>query len=156
VLPFNNVSGDPDQESVAEGLTEDIITALSKHRSLLVIAKSSMFALKGTAIDVRRVGIDLGADYVVEGGVVRSGQHLRIRTRLVETEVGRHVWAERYDRSLQDVSEGPGRDHRGHCCTDRTRGRLLLSPAHGEDVSTGIQCVGLLSCWDVAILQVVR
>lgn len=70
-----------------------------KHRSLLVIARGSTFAFKGQAVDARRAGLDLGADYAVEGRVVRSGQRLRISARLVETEAGRHVWAERYDRS---------------------------------------------------------
>jgi len=105
VFPFNNVSGDPTQEYFTDGITEDIITALSKHRSLLVIARGSTFAFKGRAIDARQAGNDLGADYVVEGSVVRSGQHLRISARLVETEGGGHVWAERFDRNLEDVFE---------------------------------------------------
>jgi TolB-like protein len=103
VLPFNNVSGDPNQEYFADGITEDVITALSRHRSLLVIARGSAFAFKGRSIDARRAGIDLGANYVVEGSVVRSGQHLRITARLVETEKGRQVWAERYDGQLEEV-----------------------------------------------------
>jgi TolB-like protein len=103
VLPFNNVSNDPSQEYFTDGITEDIITALSKHRSLLVIARGSTFAFKGHSIDARRAGIDLGADYVVEGSVVRSGQRLRVSARLVETELGRHVWAERYDRHVEEV-----------------------------------------------------
>jgi TolB-like protein/DNA-binding winged helix-turn-helix (wHTH) protein len=103
VLPFNNVSGHTDQEYFTEGITEDIITALSKHRSLLVIARTSTFAFKGRSIDARRAGMDLGADYVVEGSVDKSGQRLRIRARLIEGDVGRQVWAERYDRKLEDV-----------------------------------------------------
>jgi adenylate cyclase len=103
VLPFNNVSGHTDQEYFTEGITEDIITALSKHRSLLVIARTSTFAFKGRSIDARPAGMDLGADYVVEGSVDKSGQRLRIRARLIEGDVGRQVWAERYDRKLEDV-----------------------------------------------------
>ena len=87
----------------AEGVAEDIITALSKHRSLLVIARSSTFAFKGPPLDARRSGLDLGADYVVEGSVGRSGSRLRISARLVETEAGRHIWAERYDRHVEEV-----------------------------------------------------
>jgi len=104
VLPFTNVSGDPGQEYLAEGVAEDLITALSKHRSLLVIARSSTFAFKGQPLDARRIGVDLGADYVVEGSIGRSGQRLRISARLVETEAGRHVWAERYDRHVEEVT----------------------------------------------------
>jgi adenylate cyclase len=103
VLPFKNVSGDRSQDYFSDGVTEDIITALSKHRSLLVIARGSTFAFKGQAIDARRARMDLGADYVVEGSVVRTGQHVRISARLVETEAGRHVWAERYDRKVEKV-----------------------------------------------------
>ena len=103
VLPFENMSGDPAQEYFSDGITDDIITALSKHRSLLVIARTSTFAFKGQATDVRRIGMDLSADYVVEGSVEKSGGTLRIRSQLIETEGGRHVWAERYDRDLEDI-----------------------------------------------------
>jgi TolB-like protein len=105
VLPFANMSGDADQEYFTDGITEDIITALSKHRSLLVIARGSAFAFKGRPVDVRQARADLGADYIVDGSVVRSGQRLRISARLVETEGGRHVWAERYDRDVEAVFE---------------------------------------------------
>jgi TolB-like protein len=103
VLPFRNVSGDPDQEYFTQGITEDITTALAKHRSLLVIARSSAIAFNGPGIDARSAGVDLGASYVVEGSAARSGQRLRITVRLIDTEAGRHVWAERYDRDLEDV-----------------------------------------------------
>jgi adenylate cyclase len=103
VLPFNNMSGDPEQEYFSDGLTEDIITALSKHRSLLVIARNSAFAFRGHDRDVRQVGLDLGANYLVEGSVRKIGQHIRVTAQLVETEGGRHVWAERYDRDVQDM-----------------------------------------------------
>jgi TolB-like protein/DNA-binding winged helix-turn-helix (wHTH) protein len=102
VLPFNNLSGDPQQEYFSDGITEDIITALSKYRSLVVIARNSSFAFKGAA-DVRQVGMTLGAEYLVKGSVRKIGQRLRITAQLVETEGGRHLWAERYDRDLQDL-----------------------------------------------------
>jgi len=105
VLPFTNSSGDPGQEYFAEGITADIITALSKHRSLFVIARNSTFSFKGETVDVRRAAVDLGADYVVEGSVARSDQQLRIRVRLIEAVTGRHLWAERYDRHVHDVFE---------------------------------------------------
>jgi TolB-like protein len=103
VLPFDNISRDADQEYFSDGITEDIITALSRHRSLLVIARGSTFAFKGQGVDVRQVGLQLGADYVVEGSVGKLGRSVRITARLVETEAGRCVWAERYDRDLDDI-----------------------------------------------------
>lgn len=103
VLPFSNLSGDPDQEYFSEGITEDIITALSRHRSLVVIARNSSFAFKGGGGDVRRVGLTLGAEYLVEGSVRKIGQRVRITAQLAETEGGRQLWAERYDRDLQDL-----------------------------------------------------
>jgi adenylate cyclase len=103
VLPFDNIRGDPEQEYFSDGISEDIITALSKHRSILVIARGSTFAFKGRGIDVRQVGVQLGADYVVEGSVARMGRSVRITARLVETEAGRCVWAEQYDRDLEQI-----------------------------------------------------
>lgn len=105
VLPFDNLSGDPEQEYFSDGVTEDIITALSKHRSLLVIGRASTFTFRGHGTDVRRVGMELGADYVVEGSVGKIGQRVRVRTRLVETEGGRHIWAEQYDQDLERIFE---------------------------------------------------
>ena len=103
VLPFDNLSNDPDQEYFVDGITEDIITALSKHRSLLVIARGSAFAFKGHGVDVRRMRTELGANYLVEGSVGKVGRRVRVRTRLVETEAGGCVWAEQYDRELADI-----------------------------------------------------
>jgi len=103
VLPFSNMSGEPEQEYFSDGITEDIITALSKHRSMLVIARNSTFAFKGHDRDVRRVGLDLGADYLVEGSVRKIGKHVRVTAQLIETEGGRNVWAERYDRDVHDM-----------------------------------------------------
>jgi TolB-like protein/DNA-binding winged helix-turn-helix (wHTH) protein len=103
VLPFNNLSGDPEQEYFSDGITEDIITALSRYRSLVVIARNSSFAFKAGGGDVRRVGLRLGAEYLVEGSVRKLGPRMRISAQLVETEGGRQLWAERYDRDLQDL-----------------------------------------------------
>ena len=105
VLPFVNLSGDPEQEYFSDGITEDIITALSKHRSLLVIARNSAFALKEHNGDVRRIGLNLGASYIVQGSVRRIGPRVRITAQLVETEGGQHIWAEQYDRGLQEIFE---------------------------------------------------
>jgi TolB-like protein/DNA-binding winged helix-turn-helix (wHTH) protein len=103
VLPFGNLSGDPGQEYFSEGITEDIITALSRYRSLVVIARNSSFAFKGGGGDVRRFGLTLGAEYLVEGSVRKIGRRVRITAQLAETEGGRQLWAERYDRDLQDL-----------------------------------------------------
>jgi TolB-like protein/class 3 adenylate cyclase len=103
VLPFQNMSGDPEQEYFADGMVEDITTALSKIRWFFVIARNSAFTYKGRAVDVKQVGRELGVRYVLEGSVRRGGNRLRITAQLVEAESGNHVWAERYDRDLADL-----------------------------------------------------
>jgi adenylate cyclase len=103
VLPFDNLSGDPDQEYFADGMTEDIITGLSRFRSLFVIARNSTIAYKGQSPDVREVARDLGVRYVLEGSVRRSGERIRITGQLIDAETGNHLWAERYDRKLEDI-----------------------------------------------------
>jgi TolB-like protein len=103
VLPFQNISGDPEQEYFADGITEDIITALSHIPSLFVIARNSSFAYKGKAIDIRQIGRELGVRYVLEGSVRKAGQRLRITGQLVEAETGSHLWADRFDSVLEDV-----------------------------------------------------
>ena len=103
VLPFINVSGDPEQEYFVDGITEDIITALSKWRWFLVIARNSTFAYKGKSIDLNEVGRDLGVRYVLEGSMRRAGQRVRITSQLIDIATGTHLWAERYDRDLTDI-----------------------------------------------------
>src|SRR5262249_2531131 len=96
VLPFQNMSGDSEQEYFADGITEDIITALSRISSLFVIARNSSFAYKNKAIDIRNIGRELGVRYVLEGSVRKAGQRLRITGQLVEAETGAHLWADRF------------------------------------------------------------
>ena len=103
VLPFINMSGDPDQEFFADGIAEDIITALSRYSSLFVIARNSCFTYKERAIDVKQVGRELGVRYVLEGSLRKAGNRVRVTGQLVEAETGKHVWAERYDRDLADI-----------------------------------------------------
>ncbi len=103
VLPFVNMSGDSEQEFFADGMTEDIITGLSRFRSLFVIARNSTFAYKGKSPDVREVARDLGVRYILEGSVRRGGNRLRITGQLIDAETGNHLWAERYDRELEDI-----------------------------------------------------
>lgn len=102
VLPFNNVSGDPEQEYFVDGITEDLITALSKWRWFLVIAHNSTFAYKGKPVDLTQVRRDLGVRYVLEGSVRKAGQRVRITSRLTDA-TGTHLWAERFDRDLTDI-----------------------------------------------------
>jgi adenylate cyclase len=103
VLPFTNMSGDPEQEYFADGIVEDLTTALSRLRWLFVIARNSSFTYKGRAIDVKRVGRELGVRYVLEGSVRKAGVRVRITVQLIETATGMHVWAQRYDRPLEEV-----------------------------------------------------
>jgi TolB-like protein len=103
VLPFKNLSGDPEQEYFSDGITEDIITAVSRIRQFFVIARNSTFAYKGTSPDVRRVAKDLGVRYVLEGSVRKAASRVRISAQLIEGTTGNHLWAERYDRDLEDV-----------------------------------------------------
>ena len=103
VLPFQNMSGDPEQEFFADGIAEDIITALSRYPSLFVIARNSSFSFKGRAVDVKQVGRELGVRYVLEGSLRKSGNRVRVTAKLVEAETGNHIWTERYDRDLADI-----------------------------------------------------
>jgi TolB-like protein/DNA-binding SARP family transcriptional activator len=103
VLPFDNLSGDPEQDYFSDGITEDIITELTRFHSLFVIARNSSFAFKGQAMDVTEIGKKLGVQFVVAGSVRKSGGRIRIATQLVETSTGNHLWAERYDRNLADI-----------------------------------------------------
>ena len=103
VLPFQNLSGDPQQDYFADGMVEDIITGLARIKWLFVIARNSSFAYKGQSVDVKRIGRELGVRYVLEGSVRKAGERVRIGAKLVEAETGVHLWADRYDRRLDDI-----------------------------------------------------
>lgn len=103
VLPFQNLSSDPDQAYFADGIAEDLLTALSRYRWLMVIARNSSFSYKGRVPDVRQVGRELGVRHVVDGSVRRSGSRIRISAQLIDARSGNHVWAERFDRDMADV-----------------------------------------------------
>jgi TolB-like protein len=105
VLPFANLSGDPEQEYFADGMVDEIITALSRIRWLFVIARNSSFMYKGQSIDVKQVGRELGVRYVLEGSVRKAGQRVRITGQLIDAVRGRHLWADRFDGSLDDIFE---------------------------------------------------
>ncbi len=103
VLPFQNMSGDPEQEYFADGIVEDIVTALSRVRSLFVIARNSSFTYKGKAVDVKQVGRELGVRYVLEGSVRKAGGRVRITCQLIEAATNHHVWADRFEGTLEDI-----------------------------------------------------
>ncbi|WP_353644577.1 adenylate/guanylate cyclase domain-containing protein [Mesorhizobium sp. WSM2239] len=103
VLPFNNMSGDPEQEFFADGLTEDIITELSRHHELFVISRNSSFVYKNRAVNVREVAEKLGAQYLVEGSVRKIGDRVRVTVQLIDTANDAHIWADKYDRKLDDI-----------------------------------------------------
>ncbi|MGB5924389.1 MAG: adenylate/guanylate cyclase domain-containing protein, partial [Syntrophobacteria bacterium] len=103
VLPFNNLSGDPEQEYFSDGITEQIITGLSKISSLIVIARNSTFAYKGKPVKIQQVSEELGVRYVLEGSVQKSGEKVRINAQLIDAIKGNHLWSETYDRELKDI-----------------------------------------------------
>jgi TolB-like protein len=105
VLPFQNLSGDPEQDYFADGVVEDVITALSRIRWLFVIARNSSFTYKGQAVDVKEVGRELGVRYVLEGSVRKSGSKVRITGQLIDATTGTHLWAERFEGTLEDIFE---------------------------------------------------
>jgi len=105
VLPFQNMSGDPEQEYFADGMSEDIITKLSRFKELFVTARNSTFSYKGKSPDIRQVGKELGVRYVLEGSVRRAGNRIRVTAQLIDSLTGSHVWAETYDRMLEDIFE---------------------------------------------------
>jgi TolB-like protein len=105
VLPFQNMSGDPEQEYFADGMVEEIITALSRIRWLFVIARNSSFSYKGQSRDVKQVGRELGVRYVLEGSVRKGGNRVRITAQLIDAETGTHLWADRFDGLIEDVFE---------------------------------------------------
>ena len=105
VLPFNNMSGDPEQEYFADGMVEDIITALSRFKELFVIARNSSFVYKGKAVDIQQVARELGVRYVLEGSVRKAGNRVRISGQLIDAATRAHLWADKFDGSLEDVFE---------------------------------------------------
>jgi len=115
VLPFQNMSGDPEQEYFADGMVEEIITALSRIRWLFVIARNSTFTYKGQAIDVKQVGRELGVRYVLEGSVRKAGGRVRITAQLIDALNAAHFWADRFDGALDDIFEFAGQNRYQRC-----------------------------------------
>ena len=129
VLPFTNMSADPEQEYFADGMVEEIITALSRVRWFFVIAWNSSFTYKGRSVDIRQVGRELGVRYVLEGSIRKAGNRVRITGQLVEAANGRHVWADRFEGSVEDIFDLQDR------ITESVVG--AIEPSSGERRSTG-------------------
>src|SRR6266403_2383814 len=123
VLPFNNMSGDPEQEYFSDGITEDIITDLSKVSGLSVIARHSSFSYKGKPLKVQQIGRELGVDFMLEGSVRKAGVRVRVTGQLVNCKKGSHVWAERFDRDLTDIFAI--QDEITHAIVEQLKVRLL-------------------------------
>ena len=143
VLPFDNLSGDPDQKHVADGLTEDIITALSQVSSLFVIARNSTFVYKDKPVKVQRVAEDLGVRYVLEGSVQMSGDKLRIAAQLIDALTGSHIWAEQYDRNMTELFALQDE------ITDRIVVALRIQLTDGEEVRVHRKHTRSLAAWNL-------
>jgi TolB-like protein/Flp pilus assembly protein TadD len=129
VLPFENMSGDPEQEYFSDGISEDIIAALSRSPWLFIIARNTTFTYKGLNVDVRRVAEELGVRYVLEGSVRRAGDRVRVTAQLIDGDTGGHVWSERYDGQLADVFDLQDEITRAVVASIQTRVHLTASPA---------------------------
>jgi adenylate cyclase len=145
VLPFVNMSGDPEQEFFADGLTEDIITALSRISGFFVIARTSIFTYKGKPIDVKRVAKELGVRYVMEGSVRRGGDRLRVTAQLIDADTGHHVWAERYDRSIAELFDIQDEITRSVAATTQTQLKLAEGQAAESRPSTDFKARDLVA-----------
>ena len=145
VLPFDNMSDDPQQEYFSDGITEDIITALSKISKLFVVARNSTFTYKGKAVDVKQVGREQGVRYVLEGSVRRSGDRLRITAQLIDATAGHHLWAQRYDRVVQDVFELQDE------ITREVTSALQIELTDGEQAHLWASGTKNLQAWEIVI-----
>jgi TolB-like protein len=143
VLAFTNMSGDPDQEYFSDGITEDIITELSRLRWFLVIARNSTFVYKGRAVDVSEIGRDLGARYILEGSVRKEGHRVRITSQLLDVGTRSHIWAERYDRELTDLFIV--QQEIATCVTGAVEPKLLAA----EGIRAQARAVESLNAWDL-------
>ena len=145
ILPFSNMSDDRDQEFLADGMVEDIITTLSHVSSLFVVARNSSFAFKNKSPDIREVGRQLGVRYVLEGSVRRSTDRLRITAQLIDATDGKHVWAERYDRRLQDIFDIQDE------LTKEIVTALRIKLTDGEQASVWLRSTNNIEAWGYAM-----
>jgi len=143
VLPFDNLSGDPEQEYFSDGITEDIITALSRIRQFFVIARNTTFTYKGQAVDVQAAAKDMGVRYVLEGSMRKAGNRVRITAQLIDGTTGRHIWAESYDRDLEDIFEVQDE------ITQTVVGSIEPELAEAERARAKITPLENLAAWDL-------
>jgi adenylate cyclase len=143
VLPFQNMSGDPEQEYFADGMVEDIITALSRFKSLFVIARNSSFTYKGRSVDIKQVGRELGVRYVLEGSVRRAGGQVRITGQLIEASTGAHLWADKYDGAIEDVFDLQDN------VTEQVVGRITYKVRDAEIARSRRKPTGNLDAYDL-------
>jgi TolB-like protein len=144
VLPFTNMSGDPEQEYFADGLAEDILTRLAMWRWFPVIARNSSFTFKGRAVDVKEIGRTLGARYVLEGSVRKAGNRVRVTGQLIDAETGHHLWAERFDRTLEDLFALQDE------LTDGIAGALEVAVGRAELERVRLKPPANLDAWDAS------
>jgi TolB-like protein len=143
VLPFANLSGDKEQEYLADGITEDIITALTRFRWLFVIARNSSFAYKHKSLDAKQIAQELGVEYLIEGSVRKSGQQIRISAQLVEATSGKHIWAERYDLELTEVFAIQDE------IAERVAGAIEPELLRTEGAQAAVRHTGNITAWDI-------
>ena len=143
VLPFVNLSGDREQEYLADGITEDIITALTRFRWLFVIARNSSFAYKDRSLDAKQIAQELGVEYLIEGSVRKSGQKIRISAQLVDARSGKHIWAERYDLELTDVFAIQDE------IAERVAGAIEPELLKTEGAQAAARHTGNITAWDI-------
>jgi TolB-like protein len=148
VLPFTNMSGDSDQDYFADGIVEDITTALSRVRALFVIARNSSFTYKGRAVDVIRVGHELGVRYVLEGSVRKAGAQVRVSGQLIDASTGAHLWADRFDGALDDIFALQDRITMNCCGSDPAHARTGRDQASPTEADWQPQCLRFLSARD--------
>ena len=145
VMPFVNSSGDPEQEYFSDGISEDIITDLSRLERLVVIARNSSFTYKGQHVDVRKVGQELGVRYVLEGSVRKSGERVRITAQLIDAANGEHLWAHRYDRELEDIFAVQDE------ITRDIAAELEVKLVYGEQARAWRRCTSNAEAYDLAL-----
>ena len=143
VLPFSNLSGDREQEYFADGIAEDIITALARARWFFVIARNSSFAFKGKAVEAKQIAQNLGVQYVLEGSVRKSGDRVRITAQLIDARAGIHVWGERYDRHLRDIFAVQDE------ITERVTGAIEPELLKSEGLRATARGISSLTAWDL-------
>ena len=141
VLPFNNMSGDPEQEFFSDGITEDIITDLSKVSGLFVVGRNTSFTYKGKSVQLQQVAAELGVKFLLEGSVRKAGERVRVNAQLIDGATGGHLWADRFDRDLTDIFAI--QDEITQSIVDQLKIKLAADGEKGDRAGADRQCRGL-------------